>query len=63
MGSVLPLAIMCILLYVKRSWCNGLSEVYGGFQKGRQGLSRCSIRGVGGVSLPWVYVHSSICET
>ena len=38
---------MCILLYVKLIWCSGGPEMYGQL----------------GVQLPWVYVHTSICET
>ena len=39
---------MCILLYVKLNGCNGVSWISGQLE--------------GGVNLPWVYVHSSICE-
>ena len=41
---------MYILLYMKLIWCSGFPEIYG------------QLRGGGGVSLPWVYVHSAICE-
>ena len=42
---------MCILLYVKLIGCNGFAYIL------------CLIGGGDGVSLPWVYVHSTICET
>ena len=42
---------MCILLYVKHIWCCGFSR------------DLCLIGGGNGVSLSWVYLHSSICET
>ena len=42
---------MGILLYVKLIWCSGFPEIY------------AQIEGGGGVSLPWVYVQSSTCET
>ena len=42
---------MCILLYVKLIWCSAFPEIYGQLKEG-----------MGGVSLPWVYVHSFICE-
>ena len=42
---------MCIPLYVKLIWCSRFCR------------DLCWIGGGGGVSLPWVYVHSSICET
>ena len=50
MGSVCH-GYMCIVLYMKLIWCSGFPEVYAGLEEG------------GGVSLPWVYVPSSICET
>ena len=50
MGSVCH-GYMCILLYVKLIQCSGFPEIY----------ARLEERG--GVSLPSVYVHSSICET
>ena len=37
---------MCILLYVKLTSCCAIPQIYGQL----------------GVHLPWVYVHSSICE-
>ena len=40
---------MCIRLYMKLNGCNGVSWIYGWLEVG--------------VHLPWVYVHSSICET
>ena len=40
---------MCILLYVKLIWCNGISEMY------------CQLEWRVDVFL--VYVHSAICET
>ena len=40
---------MCILLYMILIGCNGVSWIYGWLEVG--------------VHLPWVYVHSSICET
>ena len=43
---------MCILLCVKLIWCSAFPEIYAQLEEG-----------VGGVSLQWVYVHSSICET
>ena len=43
---------MCILLYVKVIWCGGFVEI-----------NICQIGGECVVSLSWVYVHSSICET
>ena len=42
---------MCILLYVKLIWCSSFLEIYAQLEEG------CGVR------LPWVYVHSSICET
>ena len=39
---------MCILLYVKLIWCSGMHG------------SMVNLRRV---HLPWIYVHSSICET
>ena len=39
---------MCILLYVKLLWCN---------------VFHTSMVNWRGVHLPYVYVHSSICET
>ena len=39
---------ICILLYVKLMQCSGFPEIYAQLW---------------GVHLPWVYVHSSICET
>ena len=41
---------ICILLYVKCSWCSGLPEIYGGLEKG-WGLPAL------------VSVHTSICKT
>ena len=37
-------------LYVKLIWCSGVAEIYGQLEEGE-------------VYLPWVYVHTSICET
>ena len=51
MGSVCH-GYMCILLYVKCIQCSGFPEIYAQLDGGRFE-----------VSLPWVYVHSSICET
>ena len=51
MGSVLH-GYMCILLYVKLMQCSGFPDIYAQLEEGGSG-----------VSLPWVYVHSSICET
>ena len=42
---------MCILLSVTLIWCSGFPEVYAQLEEG------------GGVSLPWVNVHSVISET
>ena len=42
---------MCILLYVQLIWCSSFPEIYAQLEEG------CGVR------LPWVYVHSSICET
>ena len=50
MGSVCH-RYMCILLYVKLMQCSGFPEIY------------ARLEGVGGVSLPWVYVHSAIYKT
>ena len=41
---------MCFLLCVKLIWCSGFPEIYSGLDE------------VGEVSLPWVHVHSAICE-
>ena len=48
MGSVCH-GYMCFLLYVEIIWCSGFPEIDGGLEVG------------GGVSVPWEYVHSSIC--
>ena len=50
-GGYICLQYMYILLYVKLLWCSGFSR------------DLCLIGGGGRVSLPWVYVHSAICET
>ena len=50
MGSVCH-GYMCILLYGKLIQCSGFPEIYAQLEEGS------------GVSLPWVYVHSSICQT
>ena len=42
---------LCILLYVKLMWCSGVAQIYGQLEER------------GGVSLPWVDVHSAIYET
>ena len=42
---------MCILLYVKLPSCSGFLEIY------------ARLKDKGGVTLPWLYVHSSKCET
>ena len=42
---------MCIHLYGKPICCSSFQDIYAQLEDG------------GGVSLPWVYVHSSICET
>ena len=42
---------ICILLYVKLIGCTGVAEISGHLETGW------------GVSLPSVYLHSSICET
>ena len=47
-GGSISYGYMCILLYVKFLGCYGVSWMYGQFW---------------GVCLPWVYLHSSICET
>ena len=39
---------MCILLYVKLIWCNGIPHIY------------CQL---GGVDVFSVYVYSAVCET
>ena len=39
---------MCILLYIKLIQCSGIPYIYGHLE---------------GVHLPYVYVHSAICET
>ena len=41
---------MCILLYVKVMWCNGIPLIY----------CQLELRGIDVFS---VYVHSAICET
>ena len=41
---------ICILLYVKLIWCNGIPYIY------------CQLE-CGGVDVSSVYVHSAICET
>ena len=41
---------MCMLLYVKDIWCNGIAQIY------------CQL-GCGGVDVTSVYMHSAICET
>ena len=40
-----------MLIYVKLLWCSGVAYIY------------CQLEERGGVSLPWVYVHSAIYET
>ena len=42
---------MCILVYMKLMQCSGCC------------IYLRSIGGGHGISLPWVYVHSAICET
>ena len=44
------LQYMCILLYVKLMWCNGISEIY------------CQLE-FGGIDVSSVYVHSAICHS
>ena len=51
-GGYIYLRYMCILLYVKLIWCGGVAQIYGPLEEVE-----------GGVSLPWVYVHSAMCET
>ena len=51
---------MCILLYVKFTWCNGISDIYGCFA-GVGVFGDVSVWGW--VHLTWVYVHSAICKT
>ena len=48
-GGYICHGYICILLYMKRIWSSGVPEIYDGLEEG--------------VCLPWVYVHSSICET
>ena len=50
-GGYVCLWYMCILLYVKLIWCSGFPGIYALLEER------------GGVSLPWVYVHSALCET
>ena len=45
------------------AWVCLHSAIYEIFQCNGVALDLWPIRGGGGVSLPWVYVHSSICET
>ena len=40
---------ICALCYICQVWCNGI-----------QGIN---VLLTGGVNLPWVYMHSTICET
>ena len=40
---------MCIMLYVKVIWCNGIPYIYFQFEWG--------------VYVSYIYVHSAICET
>ena len=42
---------MCILLYIKPIQWSGFPDIFAPLEE------------EGGVSLPWVYVHSAICET
>ena len=46
--SALGICVLCILLYMKLIWCSGVALIYAQLK---------------GVHLPWVYVHSSICES
>ena len=39
---------MCILLFMKRMWCNGFPKVFAQLK---------------GVQLTEVYVHASVCKT
>ena len=39
---------MCTLLYVKLMWCGAIPQIYGQLE---------------GVHVPYVYVHSAICQT
>ena len=41
---------ICILLYVRLIWCSGFPDMYAQMEE------------FGGVSLSWVYMHSSTCE-
>ena len=70
---------MCIFQYVKLIWCSGVPDIYGQLGEGTSDLGICAfcymwnLFGVvvfhrsmvdwRGVHLPWVYVHSAICET
>ena len=68
---------MCILLYVKLIWCSGIPEMYGQMEEGGHGTcafcSMCNFFGVvifytsivdcRGAHLPYIYVHSAICQT
>ena len=46
-GYICP-GYMCILLHLKLIWCSGIPQIY--------------VQLEGGIHLPWVYVHSPICE-
>ena len=41
---------ICALCYICQVWCNGVQGIY-------------ALLTGGGVNLPWVYMHSTICET
>ena len=68
---------MCILLYVTLIWCSGVPEIYAQLG-GMSAMGICAFFDMWhwfgvvvfqrsmvnwGVCLPWVYVHSSICDT
>ena len=70
---------ICILLYVKLIWCSGVAWIYDWLTGGPSALGICAfvymwnLFGVvvldgsmidwWGVHMPWVYLHSTICET
>ena len=72
-GRSICLGYMCIVLYMKLIWCNGVAWIYGQLRGVHLPwvyvtLIQCS--GVAwnycqltGVHLPWVYVYLSTCET
>ena len=65
-GVHVPSVFMCIVLYVKLMWCNGLACTYGQLTGGPPafGISmHCPMCETYVVHLLWVYVHCAVYET